>query len=175
MVKNEQPRFVERVSDGWSGVEREGYVPGVPGIVVRHTLVGGRKDAASDPGPGLEVRYFEVPPGAVTRLEKHEHEHFVIVGAGTGHAIVGETVREVRQHDVVYVAPLEPHQFVNRGSQTFGFFCVVTSQRDFSQPVNGDELARLMASPAGAYADPHGAPPPRAARVLESVPSPADP
>ena len=103
MVKNEQARFVPREQAGWYGVEREGYVPGEVTNVVRHTLVGGRKDEPSAAGPTLEVRYFEVPPGAVTRLEKHEHEHFVIVGAGTGHAIVGESVREVKQHDVVYV------------------------------------------------------------------------
>jgi quercetin dioxygenase-like cupin family protein len=165
VVKNEQERFVERTATGWAGVEPEGYVPGVPGNVVRHTLVGARKNEPSEPGPGLEVRYFEVPPGAVTRLEKHEHEHFVIVGSGTGYAIVGADVREIRQHDVVYVAPLEPHQFVNRGDEMFAFFCVVTPQRDFSQPVIGDELASLLASPAGAFADPHGAPPPRAARI----------
>jgi quercetin dioxygenase-like cupin family protein len=163
MIESEQARFVARGPEGWYGVEREGYVPGETTKVVRHTLIGGRKSDPAQAGPTLEVRYFEVPPGAVTRLEKHEHEHFVIVGAGTGHAIVGETVREVGLHDVVYVAPLEPHQFVNRGDETFGFFCVVTAQRDFSQPVAGEELARLLASPAGMFADPHGAPPPRKA------------
>ena len=107
-----------------------------------------------------------VPPGAVTRLEKHEHEHFVIVGEGVGHAIVGSDVREIRQHDVVYVAPWEPHQFVNRGTETFGFYCIVSSVRDFSQELDPQELARLLASPAGVYADPHGAPPPRARQPI---------
>jgi len=157
-----QARFVRKSNAGWEGVEPEGYVPGEPTKVVRHTLVGGRKGSPDEPGPQLEVRYFSVPPGAVTRLEKHEHEHFVIVGEGTGQAVVGTTVREVRQHDVVYVAPLEPHQFVNRGSEPFGFFCVVTSARDFSQELDPAELAKLKASPAGSAIDPHGAPPPRA-------------
>lgn len=157
-----QRRFVRKADTGWDGVEREGYVPGVPSQVVRNTLVGHRKDAPGDPGPGLEVRYFEVPPGSVTRLEKHEHEHFVIVGEGVGHAIVGDEVREVREHDVVYVAPLEPHQFVNRGDATFGFFCVVTAHRDPSQPLSAAELTALSRSPAATYADPDGAPRPRA-------------
>ncbi len=139
---------------------REGYVPGPPTKVVRHTIVGGRKLSSSEPGPGFELRYFEVPPGAVTRLEKHEHEHYVIVGQGVGRAIVGHEVREVRQHDVVYVAPLEPHQFVNRGDVPFGFFCIVEAHRDVAQMLEGAELAALLASPAGAYADPDGAPPP---------------
>jgi len=136
-------------------------VPGDVTKVVRHTLVGGRKESADEPGPGFEVRYFEVPPGAVTRLEKHEHEHYVIVGAGVGQAIVGETVREIRQHDVVYVGPLEPHQFVNRGDATFGFFCIVSAKRDISQELSPEEIAHLMATPAGLYLDPHGAPPTR--------------
>jgi quercetin dioxygenase-like cupin family protein len=158
----EQRRVIERTPDGWSGVEPEGYVPGVATNVVRHTLIGARKNDPSEPGPKNELRYFELPAGSVTRLEKHEHEHYVIVGQGLGHAIVGETVREVREHDVVYIGPFEPHQFVNRGPGSFGFFCLVSSARDFSQELSADEIERLLASPAGAYADPHGAPPPRA-------------
>ena len=146
---------------GWDGVEREGYVPGEQTAVVRHTLVGSRKDDPCEPGPTSEVRYFEVPAGAVTRLEKHEHEHFVIVGHGVGHAIVGTSVTEIKQHDVVYVGPWEPHQFVNRGAESFGFFCMVPAARDYSQELSADELDAVMRSPAGAFADPHGAPPPR--------------
>ncbi len=157
-----QRNFIEKTSTGWEGVEREGYVPGVETAVVRHTLVGGRKEAPADPGPTNELRYFALPPGAVTRLEKHEHEHYVIVGEGVGYAVVGEAVREVRRHDVVYVAPFEPHQFVNRSDAAFGFFCLVSAVRDFSQELDPIEIERLNASPAGAYIDPHGAPPPRA-------------
>jgi mannose-6-phosphate isomerase-like protein (cupin superfamily) len=161
----EQRRIIEKTPAGWAGIEREGYVPGVATNVIRHTLIGGRKDDVSDPGPTNEVRYFELPPQSVTRLEKHEHEHYVIVGHGVGHAIVGDAVREVRQHDVVYIGPFVPHQFVNRGAESFGFFCMVSSVRDFSQELSPVELERLLASPAGAYADPHGAPPPRRAAL----------
>ena len=80
----DQRRIIERTPDGWTGVEREGYVPGIATTVVRHTLVGGRKDDQAQPGPKNELRYFELPPGSVTRLEKHEHEHYVIVGDGDG-------------------------------------------------------------------------------------------
>ena|ERR1700724_4101988 len=155
-----QRRFVMKTERGWEDVEPEGYVPGLPSKVVRHTLVGRRKASSSEPGPSTEIRYFQVPPGSVTRLEKHEHEHYVIVGEGAAQAIVGETVCEVRPNDVVYVAPLEPHQFVNRGTETFGFFCIVSAVRDFSQPPSAEELAVLRASPAGEFVDPDGAPPP---------------
>jgi quercetin dioxygenase-like cupin family protein len=104
----------------------------------------------------------------VTRLEKHEHEHFVIVGEGVGQAIVGQEVREVRVHDVVYVAPLQPHQFVNRGTEKFGFFCVVSAHRDVAQSLDPAELAALVASPAGAVANTHVAPPPRRSVASEA-------
>ena len=155
-MKSMQRSFVEKCTSGWCDVEREGYVPGVSTAVVRHTLIGHKKEASTDPGPSSEVRYFDLPPGSVTRLEKHEHEHFVIVGDGVGYAIVGDDVREVRQHDVVYVAPWEPHQFVNRSDASFGFFCMVPSCRDIPQLLNESELAHLAASPAGPYADPNG-------------------
>ena len=156
-----QRSVIAKAESGWEGVEPEGYVPGERTAVVRHTLVGGRKTSPNEAGPTNEVRYFDLPPGTVSRLEKHEHEHFVIIGEGVGYAVVGESVREVKQHDVVYVGPLEPHQFVNRSDAAFGFFCMVAAARDVSQEVTGEELARLLASPAAAYIDPHGAPPPR--------------
>jgi mannose-6-phosphate isomerase-like protein (cupin superfamily) len=158
-----QRRFVARAGGGWAGVEREGYAPGAPSRVMRHTLVGQRKARPDDPGPALEVRYFQVPPEGATRLERHEHEHFVIVGEGRGHALVGDEVREIGVHDVVYVAPGEAHQFVNRGSETFGFFCIVGAHRDIAQRLEDGELADLLASPAGAFIDP-GAQPVRTPR-----------
>lgn len=167
MMGRMQRSFVLKSARGWDGVEPEGYVPDAPATkVVRHTLVGGRRLDSQAPGPQLEVRYFEVPPGAVTRLEKHEHEHYVIVGEGQAHAIVGASVSLVGPRDVVYIGPLEPHQFVNRGAETFGFFCTVDSVRDVSQTLDPEEIARLAATPAGDFIDPYGAPPPRAAVKL---------
>ncbi len=154
-------RFVQRNGDGWHDVEREGYMPGSTTEVTRHTLVGARKEAADEPGPTNELRYFSLPPGQVSRLEKHEHEHWVIVGEGVGRAIVGTESREVRTHDVVYVGPMEPHQFVNAGGATFGFFCIVPAERDFPQLLGEDEIATLRASEAGAWIKPDGQPPPR--------------
>lgn len=147
---------------GWQGVEPAGYGPDAPATgVVRHTIVGGRKNDRNEPGPQMELRYFEVQPGAASRLEKHQHEHYVIVGRGLGYAVIGDAVSELGPNDVVYVAPLELHQFVNRGDEPFGFFCFVDSCRDFSQAPSEDELAHLEASAAGAVAKPFAVPPPQ--------------
>lgn len=155
-------RVIHATRSGWEGVQPEGYTPEAPGTgVARHTIVGGRKNERGEPGPQMELRYFELQPGAASRLEKHEHEHYVIVGRGTGYAILGEQVSEVGPNDVVYVGPLELHQFVNRGDEPLGFYCFVDACRDVSQEPTPHELARLEASPAGAVAKPFAVPPPR--------------
>ncbi|HEY6450961.1 MAG TPA: cupin domain-containing protein [Candidatus Cybelea sp.] len=154
-------RIIRAVGDGWEGIEPAGYSPDTPGTgVARHTIVGKRKNDASEPGPRMELRYFEVVPGAASRLEKHEHEHYVIVRRGFGYAVIGDTAAEIGPDDIVYVGPLELHQFVNRGTTPFGFYCFVDTCRDFSQSPTPEELARLEASPAGAIAKPFAIPPP---------------
>jgi mannose-6-phosphate isomerase-like protein (cupin superfamily) len=154
-------RVIRATHDGWEGVEATGYTPDAPGTgVARHTILGSRKSNPSEPGPSAELRYFEVQPGAASRLEKHEHEHFVIIRRGLGYAVVGEAATEVGPNDVVYVGPLELHQFVNRGDEPFGFYCFVDTCRDFSQAPTPEELTRLLASPAGSVAKPHAVPPP---------------
>jgi mannose-6-phosphate isomerase-like protein (cupin superfamily) len=156
-----QRRVIRATSAGWDGVEPAGYTPDAVGTgVARHTIVGNRKSEPSEPGPQMELRYFEVQPGAASRLEKHEHEHYVIVRRGAGYAVIGDTATEIGPNDVIYVAPLELHQFVNRGDEPFGFYCFVDTCRDFSQVPTPDDLARLEASPAGAIAKPFAVPPP---------------
>jgi mannose-6-phosphate isomerase-like protein (cupin superfamily) len=155
-------RVIRANERGWDGVEPAGYAPNAPATgVSRHTIVGSRKSEPNAPGPQMELRYFEVAPGAASRLEKHEHEHYVIVQRGFGYAVIGDTATEIAPNDVVYIGPLELHQFVNRGDTPFGFYCFVDACRDFSQEPTAQELARLEASPAGAVAKPFAVPPPQ--------------
>jgi len=154
-------RVVTAEGTGWSGIPVEGYQPGAPPGVERHTLVGGRKESTEGAGPQNEVRYFRLFPGKVTRLEKHEHEHYVIVGEGEGYAILGEELHEIKTHDIVYVGALVPHQFVAKGERPFGFFCTVSATRDYSQVVSPEEIERIKKSPAGKYLQPDGMPRPR--------------
>lgn len=161
METTKQKRVVRANAHGWEDVPVEGYRPGAAVGVERHTIIGGRKADARQPGPSKELRYFELQPGAVSRLEKHEHEHFVVVKRGLGYAIVDTELTEIGPNDVVYVGPLELHQFVNRGEEPFGFYCFVDATRDFSQEPTPEELDRLMASPAGKVAKPFAVPPPQ--------------
>ena len=156
-----EKRIIRREGDGWAGTAVAGYTDGAPGTVERHTIVGERKDDPAQPGPALELRYFRLAAGAASRLERHQHEHYVIVGEGRGHAYIDGRLAEVGPHDVIYVGALEAHQFVNAGEEPFGFFCVVTAARDISQPLTPAEIASIMASPAGAIVKPEGQPRPR--------------
>jgi ribulose-bisphosphate carboxylase large chain len=161
MNRTAQKRVIHATGNGWEGVPVEGYRPGAAVGVERHTIVGGRKSGENEPGPSKELRYFELQPGAVSRLEKHEHEHFVIVKRGYGYAVISDSVTEIGPNDVVYVGPLELHQFVNRADEPFGFYCFVDAARDFSQEPTQEDLDRLMASPAGKVAKPFAVPPPQ--------------
>ena len=74
-------------------------------------------------------------------------------------AIVGNEVRAVKPRDVVYVAPGQAHQFVNRGNATFGFFCAVSAHRDPGRALDDATLDALRTSPAGPFIDPAASPP----------------
>lgn len=152
-------KVIPAAARGWAGVEPQGYAAGMPETgVTRHAIVGSRKESPVDGGPEMELRYFEVQPGAASRFEKHAHEHYVIVREGLGYAVIGDAVTELKPDDVVYVGPFELHQFVNRGDAPFGFYCFVDSCRDFPQPPTAEELDRLDGSPAGAVAKPFAVP-----------------
>ena len=99
-------RVIRAARDGWEGVEPAGYSPDAPGTgVARHTIVGNRKSDASEPGPRWSCATSRLQPGAASRLEKHEHEHYVIVRRGLGYAVIGDTATEIGPNDVVYVGP----------------------------------------------------------------------
>lgn len=147
-------RIVRRDGERWENIPIAGYAPDQPGNVERHTLVGERRTDESASGPKLELRYFRLAPGGASRLEKHEHEHYVIVGEGRGKVYVAGDVSDLTQHDVVYVAPLQPHQFVNTGDEPFGFYCIVPTVRDFYAALSDDEHAAIAANPAAGFIQP---------------------
>jgi quercetin dioxygenase-like cupin family protein len=79
----------------------------------------------------FHVRYFEVAPGGHTTLERHAHEHVVVVLRGRGEVRLGETVHLLGFGDAVYVAPNDLHQLRNTSAdEPFGFLCMVDANRD---------------------------------------------
>jgi quercetin dioxygenase-like cupin family protein len=98
--------------------------------VTRTVLIGagGEKTA-------FHVRYFEIAPGGFSTLERHHHEHVVVVLRGQGEIRLGQNTYTIAFGDTVYVAPNEVHQLRNRSSEPFGFLCTVDAQRDVGAPV----------------------------------------
>ncbi|MGC2424117.1 MAG: cupin domain-containing protein [Nitrospirota bacterium] len=137
----------------WSEVAKEPYkaggasvgrdAPGAPETacfcgIDRQTLIGMKGESAK-----FHVRYFEVEPGGHSSLEKHEHEHVVICVRGKGRALAGDKVFEVGFMAALYVAPNEPHQLINTGTDPFGFICIVDAERDRPKTLDDEEIKKL--------------------------------
>jgi quercetin dioxygenase-like cupin family protein len=105
-----------RQPDGsWDGVPTRPYGADMR----RHELIG-----PADGAPHYRVRYFEVSPGRTTTLERHEHDHGVVIQTGRARVTLGGERHEVGPGDVVYVAPNELHSFEALGDAPLGFICV---------------------------------------------------
>jgi quercetin dioxygenase-like cupin family protein len=123
-------------ANGWEGIQALAYKPAADHHcgVVRNTLIGDSGERTA-----FHVRYFEIAPGGFTSLERHEHEHVVIVLRGGGEVRLGVERHPLAFGDAVYVAPWETHQLHNpSSSEPFGFLCLVDACRDAPQPVAGD-------------------------------------
>ncbi len=80
--------------------------------------------------PTFAMRQFTVEPGGHTPLHRHNYEHEVMIVAGKGVVRGGETLREVRGGDVVFMPANEMHQFRNTGDQPLVFICLVPVMHD---------------------------------------------
>jgi len=101
-----------RLPDGsWDGVPARGYGAGGR----RHELVG---------TDGYSVRWFEVPPGETSTLERHGHDHSVVIQRGRARVTLETETHELGPGDVVYVAPGELHAFAAIGDEPLAFICV---------------------------------------------------
>jgi quercetin dioxygenase-like cupin family protein len=110
-----------RNPDGsWEGVKRQRYDHAGLAGVEKHELIG--------PGEGADsyrVRYFRVAAGARTALERHPHDHGVVIHSGRARVTLGDERHELGPGDVVYVGGDELHCFEALGDEPLGFICVV--------------------------------------------------
>ena len=122
----------DRGAFAWEGVARREYkrADATWAEVTRQVLVGAAGESC-----GFHLRYFEVAPGGHTTLERHRHEHAVVVLRGTGEVELGGAVHPLAFGDLVWVAPGEVHRFRNPGEEPFGFLCAVDAVRDRPEPV----------------------------------------
>jgi quercetin dioxygenase-like cupin family protein len=95
-----------------------------------------------------ELRYFEMDAGGHSTLERHEHAHAVMILRGQGECLVGDTVRPVKQFDLVSIPSWTWHQFRASAGEPFGFLCMVNVIRDRPQLPTTEEVAALRQTPA---------------------------
>ncbi len=96
-------------------------------------------------GMGVEFRYFEIEPGGHSTLERHEHEHAVIISRGSGAVFVSDSVHPLELKDFIHVPPMTWHQFIAGPDEPLGFYCVVKIERDRPQRPSDEEFSSLVA------------------------------
>jgi quercetin dioxygenase-like cupin family protein len=108
--------LIRRRSEGWAweGVEPREYATGAE----RHTLIGAAEGARD-----VELRYFRIPAGGASALERHAHEHAIMILHGRAEALLGEEVQEVGPGDAVFVSSGETHRLRALGDEPLGFLC----------------------------------------------------
>ena len=111
--------------------------------ITRQTLHKGENDLP------VELRYFEVAPGGHSTLELHHHQHLVTIVRGRGHALVGEEIVEVGEHDTIHVPPCTWHQFQADLDDHLGFLCIVSSERDKPHRPSAADLIELRGKSYG--------------------------
>ena len=109
--------------------------------ITRQTLFKGIDDLP------VEFRYFEIGPGGHSTLERHFHQHAVMIIRGSGQVLVGESITPISLHTVVHIPPMTWHQFRATNDDHLGFLCIVSTNRDRPQRPGPTELDALHLNP----------------------------
>lgn len=92
---------------------------GCEGVGVRWVI------SKEDSAPHFAMRIFDVLPGASTPYHQHPWEHEVFILQGEGAVKTEEGERPFAAEYVIYIAPNELHQFLNKGKDILRFICLV--------------------------------------------------
>lgn len=80
--------------------------------------------------PNFEMRCFEIKKGGKTRFGFHPYEHEVLVLEGGGILNCGEKKEKIKLNDAIYIAPDEPHQFINDSEDTLRIICLIPKGKE---------------------------------------------
>ena len=84
---------------------------------------------ADDGAPLFIMRVFDVEPGSSTPSHSHAWEHEVFVLSCKGVAVGEQGALPIVKESVIFVAPSEPHCFVNTGNEPLRFICCIPLQK----------------------------------------------
>ncbi len=121
----------------WDGVPVQDYGPARPGVSVRRFI--SRQDNSNN----LELRYFELQPGAHTNWEQHNYEHAVLILRGHGQVRLGEELFPIGPGDAVFVAADEVHEFIAADDDTLGLMCAVLD-KELRVTVHGEQTLKIF-------------------------------
>ena len=113
-----------------------------PGITVQRFI------SRQDDSNKLELRYFELEPGARSNYEQHNYEHAVLVLRGRGTVLLGEEVFSVQFGDAIFVESDEIHQFRAAEDELFGFLCTVLD-KELRVTVHGEQTLVIFDGETG--------------------------
>lgn len=127
----------------WEGIEPRIYKDDSSCYkgVLRNVILGEGEDEQQ---LNFQTRYFEVEAGGYTTLEYHRHPHSVVVIRGSGSVILGDELRELNLHDVVFISPETLHQFHADKGEALGFLCIVDRYRDRPMLPDDDYLVQNL-------------------------------
>lgn len=94
-------------------------IEGAKGVAIRVLI------SKDDGAPTFAMRMFEIEPGGNTPLHLHPHEHEVFVLEGAGVFVHAGKDYPIAPEDVVFVPGGSEHCFRNTGDSTLRFLCLV--------------------------------------------------
>jgi quercetin dioxygenase-like cupin family protein len=84
-----------------------------------------KKDGAKN----FAMRLFEIKSGGYTPLHQHNWEHEVFVLEGNGLIRDKTHEKSIKKGDVIFVTPMEWHQFVNISDEKLKFLCLIPNKK----------------------------------------------
>lgn len=110
----------------WEGVPIQKYSHEFEGVT-KQVVIG-----PEDQAPNFVIRYFHLEPGAHSNLERHPHDHGVLVMHGRARVQLNDDFFEVGPMDAIYISGDDLHQFNVLGDEPLGFICVIKNKESVS-------------------------------------------
>jgi quercetin dioxygenase-like cupin family protein len=96
---------------------------GIKDLKVRWLI--SKKDGANN----FAMRLFELEPNGHSPLHQHNWEHEVFILEGSGVINGKEKEKQFNQGDVLFIKPMEWHQFVNTSNYILKFLCLIPYEK----------------------------------------------
>ena len=71
------------------------------------------------------MRYFQIFPKGKIYRHHHPWEHEIFITKGSGELRIGSKWYSVKQGMFIFIPPNVEHEYVNKGSESFEFICII--------------------------------------------------